>query len=123
MCSQVAATRPEKHRSFTLESNLIYWDSGPALKPNTVKVNVDWKRNLWWKAEGAPEFNGMDFAAWQASGRDTAGMVADPLFRDPQARDFRLRKDSPALAVVFQPFDFSKAGVYGSWFWRRRAQQ
>jgi hypothetical protein len=95
---------------------------GPALKPNTVKVDVAWVGNLWWQAEGAIDFNGMDFRAWQASGRDVEGAVADPLFRDPAARDFRLKRGSPAEALGFKPFDFSGAGVYGSRAWRQRAK-
>ena len=119
---QVAATRAEPHRSFTLENNIIFWDKGPALKPNTVKVKAEWKKNLWWQTDGVIDFNGLSFAAWQASGRDVEGVVADPLFKDPGARDFRLKRNSPAEALGFRPFDFSRAGVYGDRTWRRRSQ-
>jgi hypothetical protein len=118
---QIAGTRAEPHRSFTLESNLIYWDKGPALKPGTVKLNIDWKKNLWWKTDEPLDLQGMSFEAWQASGRDTEGLVADPLFKDPGSRDFRLKRGSPAAAIGFKPFDFSLAGVYGDRAWRRRA--
>ena len=118
---QIAATRSEPHRSFTLESNLIYWDKGPTLKPNTVKVNVDYQRNLWWKTGEPLDFSGMTFDQWQASGRDVEGRVADPLFKNPVKRDFRLRSGSPAATIGFKPFDYSLAGVYGDRAWRRRA--
>ncbi len=120
---QIAATRSEPHLSFTLERNIIYWDKGPTLKPNTVKVKVDYQRNLWWKTGEALDFNGMTFEAWQASGRDTQGAVADPLFKNPAERDFRLKRGSPAEALGFKPFDFSRAGVKGSRSWRRRAAE
>jgi hypothetical protein len=84
---------------------------------------VDWLRNLWWCADGPADFNGKTFEEWQAAGRDKDGRVADPLFVNPSARDFRLKPNSPALAAGFKPFDFSKAGVYGDRAWRRRAQQ
>jgi hypothetical protein len=118
---QVAATRVEPHRSFTMESNIIYWDQGPALKPATVKINIDWKKNLWWKTGAPLDFLGMTFLAWQASGRDTEGLAADPLFKNPDRRDFRLKRGSPAAATGFKPFDFSQAGVYGDRAWSRRA--
>ncbi len=118
---QVAATRVEPHRSFTMESNIIYWDKGPTLKPATVKINIDWKKNLWWKTGEALDFSGMTFEAWQASGRDTEGLAADPLFKNPARRDFRLKRGSPAAKIGFKPFDFSQAGVYGDRAWRRRA--
>lgn len=35
----------------------------------------------------------------------------DPLFENPDAGDFRLKPGSPALAVGFEPFDFSQAGI------------
>jgi hypothetical protein len=118
---QIAATRVEPHRSFTMESNIIYWDKGPALKPGVVKINIAWKKNLWWKTGEPLDFLGMSFAAWQASGRDTEGLAADPLFKNSGQRDFRLTSGSPAARVGFKPFDFSQAGVYGDRAWRRRA--
>jgi hypothetical protein len=35
----------------------------------------------------------VDFAGWQALGRDPDGIIADPLFVDPVGGDFRLRSD------------------------------
>ncbi|MCP5522029.1 MAG: hypothetical protein H7A46_10835 [Verrucomicrobiales bacterium] len=59
---------------------------------------------------------------WQASGHDQGSILADPMFIDPKAGDFRLRPDSPALQVGFIPFDPSEAGVRGSRAWRQRAR-
>ena len=88
----------------------------------STAANVDWKNNLWWRTDGPVDFKGMTFAEWQALGRDVHGLVADPLFRDPARRDFRLRRGSPAVQTGFRPFDFSKAGVFGTRAWRRRTQ-
>lgn len=124
---QVAITRVEPHRSAVIERNIIYWENGPAFSPtrykNSDKARVDWNSNLWWRADAPFDFNGKTFAEWQAMGRDTDGLVADPLFRDPARRDFRLKSGSPAARIGFQPFDPSQAGVYGPRAWRRRAQQ
>ena len=122
---QVAFTRIEPHRSATLEQNIIYWESGPTFSTRykgSDKAQVDWNRNLWWRAAQQPiDFNGLTVGAWQASGRDKDGLVADPLFKNPGQRDFRLKRGSPAEAIGFKPFDFSQAGVYGGRYWRRRA--
>ena len=36
--------------------------------------------------------------------------VADPLFADPEKRDFRLAPESPAFALGFVPIDVSDVG-------------
>jgi hypothetical protein len=124
---QIAFSRLEPHRSAVVEGNIVFWESGPTFSPtrykNTAKANVEWKRNLWWRCDSAPDFEGKSFAEWQALGRDVDGLVADPLFRAPEKHDFRLKKGSPAAKIGFTPFDVSQAGVYGSRTWRRRAQQ
>ena len=121
---QVALTRVEPHRSAVIERNIIYWEKGPAFSARykgSDKARVDWLSNLWWRAEAPVDFGGKTFAEWQAQGRDTQGLVADPLFKDPSRRDFRLGRGSPAASIGFKPFAFSEAGVYGSRSWRRRA--
>ena len=53
--------------------------------------------------------DGAEWSSWQR-GHDAEGVMADPLFVDPQHGDFRLRPDSPALALGFVPFDVSQCG-------------
>ncbi|MCL2744071.1 MAG: hypothetical protein FWE67_09480, partial [Planctomycetaceae bacterium] len=69
------------------------------------------------------DFNGKTHEEWAASGKDIGGIVADPKFVDAKNRDFRLKDDSPAKQIGFVPFDFSKAGVYGSEKWIERAKK
>ena len=45
-----------------------------------------------------------------------------PEFVDVHRHDFRLKPDSPALAIGFKPFDFTKAGVYGDPSWIKEAR-
>lgn len=51
-----------------------------------------------------------DWSVWQAAGHDSAGVVADPLFADPEKGDFRLPPNSPAMSLGFVPFDITAAG-------------
>ena len=60
----------------------------------------------------AKAFECMDWAAWQALGKDRGSLVADPLFADPGKGDFTLRDGSLALKTGFVPWDVGKAGLY-----------
>ncbi|NLF17953.1 MAG: right-handed parallel beta-helix repeat-containing protein [Lentisphaerae bacterium] len=56
---------------------------------------------------GRPE---ADLAAWQARGFDLHSRLADPGFVDPAKDDFRLRPDSPALALGFETLGLHDVG-------------
>ena len=72
----------------------------------------------------AVEFVGLPLAAWRSRhGHDQRSIVADPLFVDAVNHDFRLRPQSPALALGFQPFDPNQAGVYGDPAWIQQANE
>jgi hypothetical protein len=47
----------------------------------------------------------------QQSGRDLHSLAADALFLDPATGDYRVAKDSPALALGFQSFAMDQFGV------------
>jgi hypothetical protein len=119
---QIQATRVEDHLSFTLENNIIYWTTGPALEGPWDRIKVVSRNNCWWNAAGEPvTFAGKPLAEWQKLGREEGSIVADPLFVDVASGDFRLQPGSPALALGFKPFDWSRAGVYGDAAWIAKA--
>lgn len=121
---QIAVTRAEPHLSFTFERNIVYWDAGQLLGYGGWKAGakVELRNNLYWKVGGGSfDFAGQTWDQWQAAGRDRGSLVADPLFVDAAAGDFRLKPGSPAEKVGFQPFDYSKAGVYGDAAWKELA--
>ncbi len=118
---QVAVTRAEPHLSFTFERNLVYFDDGRLLGysgwQNGSKVAMN--HNLYWRAGGQPiDFAGKTWQQWRDAGRDHDSIVADPMFVDPDNRDFTLRAGSPAAKIGFVPFDTTLAGVQGDQAWK-----
>jgi hypothetical protein len=122
--SQLQLTRPEGHLSLSFTNNIIYFRDGTLMKSdNWTKANIAIASNCYWdERTGTPDFNGKTFAAWQASGRDKYGVIADPLFMNPDAFDFRFRRLSVAKKIKFKPFDYSQAGVYGDVAWIEKAR-
>jgi hypothetical protein len=121
---QLKRSRVEDHLSFTLERNVIAWDSGELFHGQWSDANVKLNHNLYWRSDGKPiNFNGLSFEQWQASGKDEGSLVADPLFVDAAHDDFRLRETSPALKTGFVPFDATQAGVYGDPAWVAKAKR
>ncbi len=53
-----------------------------------------------------------EWEAWQALGLDQHSVIADPLFVNPAAGDYRLKPNSPALALGFKPIPVDKIGPY-----------
>ena len=85
---------------------------------NGTKIIVNYDRNCYWKVgEPSPKFYGLSFKEWKKSGKDKHSIVADPRFIDPARYDFRFRNSSSARKIGFKPFDYAKAGVYGSESW------
>jgi len=111
---QIQRTRTEDHISFFFERNIVYWDNdSPLLGSNWKDNNFRLDHNVYWHAGGKPVTfpGGLTLQQWQEGrGQDKSSVIADPQFVDPQHGDFRLKPDSPALAVGFKPFDVSAAG-------------
>jgi hypothetical protein len=109
--AQVQRTRPEKHRSFTFERNVVSWREGKLLAGKWEPLNVAFDRNCYWDIGGKEvSFAGMSLQEWRQKGQDRASVVADPLFMDPEKGDFRLRPGSPATKLGFVPPDLSRVG-------------
>lgn len=114
---QLQRSRVEPHLSFTLEGNVIYWSDGPLFHGWWSDENVRLARNCYWKTTGPTLFGDMTLEEWQATGKDTGSIVADPLFTNADSREFTLRPDSPLERIGFVPFDHTRAGVYGDEKW------
>jgi hypothetical protein len=119
---QLQFTRVEDHLSFSFSNNIVYWDQGALFQGPWRKGNLNLERNLYYHArDPAPQFVGLSFEQWQAAGLDAGSRIANPQFIDPDRFDFRLRPDSPAVAIGFKPFDPNQAGVYGDSTWITKA--
>jgi hypothetical protein len=121
--AQLQATRVEEHRSFTFTNNIIYFDSGDLLSNNWKKINIITDNNCYWdtRTKDIP-FSEQTFAEWQKSGKDVNSVIADPLFVNPSGFDFHFKKLTVAKKIKFVPFDYSRAGVYGSEAWKKLAE-
>ena len=125
MLHQIQATRIEQHLSFTFEKNIVYWETGPLLAGPWTKITINMDNNCYWNTAGKPvTFAGLTLEQWrQQQKHDEHSIVADPLFVDARNLDFHLKPDSPALKLGFEPFDYTKAGVYGDPTWVAKANE
>ena len=81
----------------------------------TDEVLAECDYNLYWHAGENPAitFLGKSLQEWQQMSYDRNSVVADPLFVDAEYDYYRLRPDSPALALGFQPIPVAKIGLAG----------
>ena len=126
--SAIEISRVEEHLSYTFTNNIIYQDKGAIIEDvwggnNGIKINVNYDQNCYWKAgDLSPGFYGLSFAEWKKLGRDKNSIIANPLFVDPDNYDFRFKNNSVARKIKFKPFDYTKAGVYGTEAWKEKAR-
>ena len=75
----------------------VYWHTGP-LDLSTTDAAIT--------PEGSLQ-------KWQAAGFDAHSVVTDPRFHNAEAGDFRLREDSPAFDLGFEPLPWDRVGPEG----------
>ena len=120
--AQLQATRVEEHRSVTFTNNIIYFNQGSLLSSNWHKFNLLTDYNCYWDARTKDiHFTDQTFSDWQKSGKDVHSIIADPQFANPSTFDFHLKNLKVAKKIKFTPFDYSRAGVYGSEEWKTLA--
>ncbi|MDO5580203.1 MAG: right-handed parallel beta-helix repeat-containing protein [Planctomycetia bacterium] len=120
------ADMPSKKGLHAILSKNIIYENG-----SFVYCGENWNKgslfqtdyNCFWTGDlNGPAFYRKSFADWQKEGNDQHSLLADPLFVDPDQRDFRLKPDSPALKLGFKPIDSSQIGVYGDAKWKDLAK-
>ena len=116
---QIKRSRPEEHRSFAFERNIVVYDSS---LDGQYLLNGAWKNpwsdvdnNVYWNYNAADgvTFQESTLEQWREFGKDAHSIIADPHFADPAHNDFRFTEASkPVLDKIgFKPFDFTCAGV------------
>ncbi|MRX65383.1 right-handed parallel beta-helix repeat-containing protein [Maribacter luteus] len=121
--AQLEATRVEEHLSFSFINNIVWFNSGTLLSSRWGKFNIHTDKNCYWDTRTKYiRFGKLGFKEWQASGKDRNSIIADPDFVDPQNFDFRIRNKVVMRKIGFKPFDYTKAGVYGSYEWKELAR-
>jgi hypothetical protein len=129
--AQLGRGHVEPHKSVYFENNIVYWKKGKLFDHNwkdvpydsyvnpeaknlakmTSTFDFDW--NLYFNPtlkRDKVDFDGGTWAEWQKRGKDLHSRYADPRFVDAEHGDFRLRPNSPAWALGFQPIDLSHVG-------------
>jgi len=111
---QIIRSRQEEHISFTFERNIVHFADRPLLGGGWSNGNFRMDGNVYWDASGGEiDFAGLTFDEWRAKGFDRNSIIADPLFVAPKTFDFRLRPESPALKIGFEPIDAREIGLRG----------
>jgi len=126
LLSQLQFTRVEEHLSFSFINNIVYYDTGFLYmnmgKDTWLKAQTVLDKNCFWdRRTETPDFVGMSFSEWKKLGKDKHSIIADPLFVDPDNFNFQFRSKRIARKIGFEPFDYSRAGVYGDPKWQATA--
>jgi hypothetical protein len=120
---QLQFTRPEEHRSFVFENNIVYYGGGKLLSGQWKKGKTDMRNNIYWATDGKVDFLGASLTDWQKAGHDEGSVVRDPGFVDTAKDNFTFKDSAAIKALGFKPFDYSKAGVYGDPAWVTLARE
>ena len=119
---QLQATRVEEHRSINFTNNIVLFNKGTLHVNNWSRFNLLADYNCYWDTRSKDiRFTDKSFTEWQKSGKDVHSVIADPLFVNPSEFDFHFKNLSLVRKIKFVPFDYTKAGVYGSDNWKNLA--
>lgn len=120
----INSSRNEMHDGVLLENNIFVSNGVQMYAARARLLPISARKNVYWDVAGdvmmlrhhggkiytysdrLPKVFGesYDFETWQANfEKDEGSIVADPGFKDLDARDFTLTEDSPAVKLGFKP--------------------
>lgn len=85
----------------------------PIRLPKNHKWSNNYDYNLYWNVNfpQAPSIiPNRSMVKWQAEGYDRNSLVAQPLFKDPEKGDYRVKDNSPAIKLGFKNFPMDAFG-------------
>ncbi len=114
---QFRITRNEEHNSLFLYNNILVGDDS-VMYWNTI--SLDWfkdNNNLYWdyntfgktvfSGNSTSIFDSENILAMYGRGYYNNAILADPLFKDAENRDFTLAENSPAFDGGFEPWEYN----------------
>lgn len=119
--NQLQCTRAEEHLSFVFRNNIVLTNGEQLFRNNWATAKIEADYNLYWNLSGTLDFNGKTFKQWKKE-KEPHSVMHNPLFKSPQTGDFSFRSLSAVKKIGFEPFNYSKAGVYGEEAWLRKAR-
>lgn len=110
---QLMRTREEAHTSFYFERNIVVFDSGDLLGSNWGNNHYMLDHNVYWDTRPdrrGKMFGGQSLEEWRKRNHDPESVVADPQLMEAKKDDFRLKPESIAFKLGFNPIDMSTVG-------------
>ncbi len=118
---QFRITRNEDHNSLFLYNNILVGNDTPMYKDT---ISLDWFKddnNLYWDyntfgktvySGGSTNiFDSENILGMYGRGYYNNAILADPLFKDAENRDFTLAENSPALDGGFEPWEYDAGTI------------
>lgn len=122
--TQLEASRFEEHLSFSFTNNIVCYHTGVMCGINWTRVGHKSDYNSYFCTDSSQQisFQGMSFDEWKQKGQDHNSVIANPEFANAEAGDFTPKNKALLKKIGFKMFDYTKAGVYGSKEWQRKAE-
>lgn len=118
---QFRITRREDHNSLFLYNNIFVGDDTPMYKDT---IGLDWFKddnNLYWdyntfgktvySGGSTSIFDSENILGMYGRGYYNNAILADPLFKDVENRDFTLAENSPAFDGGFEPWEYNAGTI------------
>jgi len=97
---KIADRTPRRRVLWQCDNNLCFRPGDPDPVIGKSEGRDVWRMAAW-----------REMSSREGDAYDANSLVADPLFVDPAAGDYRLRPDSPALALGFVPIPVERIGI------------